>query len=396
LYLSNDIELLLSFPVPARAVFLAKQIESGVGTFTFAAALSVPPLIGFGLAVRYGPLYFVAGLLAITLSAIAGAALSTLVVMIVARVVPARRLAEILGVIAALVSLSCSQWGWFVSPGLRDQTTIAGLQALAAIDAPWSPFSWAGHAQQALGRGEWLAGAGYFAPFAAVTLGAGALCLLAAERLYYTGWARVQVAPRSSRAAAGAGRAPATPAVAAWLDRVPAWRRLRAVRAIVVKDWRLLRRDLRYLSGLITPFVLLLLYMASFMLNPRTPSGSLERVLVFARPLPGLGLGLFTAMLVSNQLALMAFSLEGRQYWQLKSAPLGPYDLLAAKFLYAYVPLVMLSALMLLVPDVLLGASWLGVLHGLSALLLIGAGLAALNLAVGVSAAPSIRRTPCR
>jgi ABC-2 type transport system permease protein len=385
MYLSNDLELLLSFPVPVRAVFVAKQIESAVGTFGLAAALSVPPLVGFSLSARQGPAYVVAGLLAILLSTTAGATLSTLVVMIAARVVPARRLAEILGVIAALASLLCSQIGWLAGTLRRSQTAANGLQALQALamlDAPWSPFHWAGYALRLMGRGEWPAGAPYLALFAAAALACGALCLFSAERLYYSGWARVQVAPRrvrSSRSAAGA--APG----AAWLERVAVWRRLRAMRAIVVKDWRLLRRDLRYLSGLITPFVLLLLYSASLLVNPLPSSATLTTMLKLARPLPGLGLGLFTSMLVANQLALMAFSLEGRQYWQLKSAPLRARELLAAKFLYAYLPLVVLGTLMVLLLDVLLGAAWLDVLHGLAAVLLIGAGLVALNLAVGVS-----------
>jgi ABC-2 type transport system permease protein len=96
------------------------------------------------------------------------------------------------------------------------------------------------------------------------------------------------------------------------------------------------------------------------------------------------GLSLFVGWMLQARLAGMAFSQEGRKYWLLKTAPVSAEQLLAAKFIVAYLPTLGLSGLFLIVISILQRAAWQTFLFTLPALALVIAGNAGLNLAFGV------------
>ena len=122
LYLSGDMDFLLSSPVPIRAVFVTKLLQAVLPNFGLIALFGLPVLFGLGLAGHYNFLYYPLVLLTMIALALAAAGLSALLVMLVARVFPARRAAEILGFIGAILAFTCSQAGkplqllWTVPP----------------------------------------------------------------------------------------------------------------------------------------------------------------------------------------------------------------------------------------------------------------------------------------
>jgi ABC-2 type transport system permease protein len=87
------------------------------------------------------------------------------------------------------------------------------------------------------------------------------------------------------------------------------------------------------------------------------------------------------------RLAMQGFSQEGKQYWILKSSPVGENKLLLAKFLVAYLPSAALSLAFLILISLLQKASLGVVLYGLPVVALTIAGVAGLNLAFGVRGA---------
>ncbi|MDI7277543.1 MAG: hypothetical protein QME94_16315, partial [Anaerolineae bacterium] len=123
-----------------------------------------------------------------------------------------------------------------------------------------------------------------------------------------------------------------------------------AVVAIVAKDWAVLRRDLRHLSQLLTPLILGLVY--AFMLirsGGVAPAGRGEAPAWFMQTLQSamgyasVGISLFVGWTMLARLAAMGFSQEGKSYWLVKSAPVTAGQLLAAKFLAAYLPSLVVS-----------------------------------------------------
>lgn len=389
LYLAGDMEFLLSAPIPIRAVFVTKMTQAILPNFGLILLFALPVLYGLGYSEGYNFLYYPLVLIVLASLALAAAGLASLLVMAVVRIFPARRVAEILGFVVAILSFTCSQSGQIMN--YSRFSTGQALQAfnmLTRLDSFWSPLAWAGHSLVELGAGRWLSGTALFLVTVGLSGGIFALSLATAERLYYSGWASVQVSTRSKRAArtprrAASGGLP----LAALVQRVVP----PPVRAIVVKDFLMLRRDLRNMSQLVTPLILGILY--AFMLIRRggePPAGRGEAPPEFMAALRGLmvyanvGISLFVSWSLLSRLAGMAFSQEGKSYWLLKASPVSTGKLLSAKFLVAFLPTLALGWGFLVIISLLQGAG-LGLLaFSMAAVFLIIGGTTGLNLTFGV------------
>jgi ABC-2 type transport system permease protein len=349
LYLVGDMDFLLAAPVPIRAVFVAKVVQAVVPVFGLFSLFGLPVLVGLGLASGYVALYYPLVLVAMVVLALAAAGASALLVMLVVRVVPPRRAAEILAFVGAILAVSVSQAGNLGNAmggvgGGPSGATVSGVLLLAS--APWLPLNWVGEGLVELGQGHWLTGL----PLAGLSLGLAFAAfwgaVVTAERWYYSGWAGMQVVERRSpRKAANAKSATATETVP-WLARrvsQPLW-------GLVWHDALTLRRDLRNLSQLVTPLIFGIVYTILLFRGsgpgqnggagaPGELGGPLRELFGFS----SVGMSLFVGWMLLARLATTAFSREGRSYWLVKTAPISSEQLLAAKFLIAYVPVFALS-----------------------------------------------------
>jgi len=340
LYLAGDMEFLLAAPVPVRAVFVAKLIQAVLPNFLFMCLFNFPALIGLGLAQSYNITYFVMLPVALVLLMLAGAGISAIGVILVVRLVPARRVAEVLGLVGGVTSILCSQSGQFmqfsrIGRSASSAQVMALANTAAQFDQPYLPLAWPGRALVALGEGHWLLALLLVGLTVVLTAGAFGLSLVTAERLYITGWARtrgtltrkaVRVERRRTRGIQRLLPAPFT--------------------ALVIKDFKLLTRDLRNLSQLITPIVLGVVYTLSLVSGTERASSTAIGKSVIAYG--GLGTALFVAWMFAARLALGGMGMEGKRYWMLKAAPLKAEVLLASKFIVAYLPALGLGTVFLI------------------------------------------------
>jgi hypothetical protein len=193
LYLAGDMDFLLSTPLPIRAVFLTKLLQAILPNLGLISLFALPVLFGLGASSHYNFLYYPMVLIVLIALALAAAGLSSLLVLLIVKIFPARRVAEVLGFLGAIFSFICSQSGQFARFEDVSPDQAAQLAALVTrLNNPWSPLTWAGRGLVNLGEGHWLAAVG----FIAITLGLSALvfgfALSTAERLYYSGWANIQ------------------------------------------------------------------------------------------------------------------------------------------------------------------------------------------------------------
>ena len=340
LYLAGDMEFLLAAPIPPRAVFVTKLVQAVLPNFLFMCLFNLPALIGLGIALGYNIAYFVMVPVTLVLLMLAGAGLAALGVMLVVRMVPARRVAEVLGLVGGVTSILCSQSSQIMRASGLGRTSSAQVIAMANTAAqfnqPYSPLAWPGRALVALGEGQWWAALLLAGATAALTLGAFAVSLVASERLYISGWARTRAGVAPHRAAHGERRR--RPGKVRFLPR--------SVSGLVVKDYKLLTRDLRNLSQLITPIVLGVIYTFSLVGGTRReaiPSQIEHEIKVYG----SMGTALFVAWMFAMRLALGGIGMEGKRYWLLKVAPLRAEALLAAKFIVAYLPSLALGTVFL-------------------------------------------------
>lgn len=389
LYLAGDMEFLLSSPLPMRAVFLSKQMQAILPNYGLVMLLGLPVLFGLGISQGYNLLYYPLVIIVLTMMAFIAAGLASLVVMVIVRVFPARRVAEVLGFFAATISIVCSQTGRLANfENISGEQASQALNQLDRISSPYSPLAWAGISLTAIGQRNWLTGVGLLT----ITIGLGAIIFLislnAAERLYFSGWASVRTSTRRKKKTR---RQPSQSITGSFM--VTSIKRLlpAQVRAILVKDLLVLRRDLRNMSQLVTPLIIGIVYAVTLIRSGgEPPPGRGEAPQIVMEVLSNLmlyanvGISLFISWSLLSRLAGMSFSLEGKQYWLLKTAPVSTRRLVTGKYLVAYLPTLSLSWIFLLIISLLQQVSLDTLAYSLLVVAFSVAGVAGLNLALGI------------
>ena len=383
LFLSSDLDLLMTAPVDRKAVFISKILNGMVWNYVLVFALAVPALIMYGLGLGYGPLYYVLALITLLGTPLLPAALGAMLVLLVARFAPARRVREVLGLMGALFGLTCGLLGqtsrfWFASfAGTNRDDTERFLEGLrGAIAWPFPPFM-AGRGLEAAGRGDFVGALANLSLFLLLTFGVFALCVYAADFLYATGWVRMQSSGSARRSKQRADKAARE---RGWLSRVP------ADLAIAMKDWKVVPRDLRNFAQMLAP----LIFWPIFYLNVTAGSGrrgggipggnffsNMDGVFVAAGVLSS------TVMLISS-IAFSSISREGKSWWLLKIAPVTTFELLRGKFLAAAVPYVVLSTLLMLGAAIWRQLDPLWTLYGWLGVEVLGLGMIVVAVALSV------------
>jgi len=389
LYLSGDMDFLLSTPIPIRSVFIAKLLQAVLPNFGVIALFGIPFLFGLGFSSGYNIVYYPLLLIMMVALALSAAGLSSLLVMLVVRILPPRRAAEILGFIGAILGFSCSQINNF-SNSLGRNVDVSGTQFtdfLLRANTPWVPLNWAGQGLVALGENHWLSGLLLVGVTLALTSLAFWFALVTAERLFYSGWAGMQVVTRKKATRSRQRRQTDKTNLPPGLLRfIPT-----PVLGILQKDFLTLRRDLRNLSQLVSPVILGVVYTFTILRNGGSPSpeaGTAASTWVTdsfrtALDYGSVGMSLFVGWMILSRLAGMAFSQEGKNYWMLKVSPVRTSHLLAGKFLVAYLPPLGLGLFFLMVISMAQKLSILEIAYSLIAIIMCLAGSTGILLAFG-------------
>lgn len=392
LYLSGDMDFLLATPVPIRAVFVAKVLQAVLPNFGLISLFGLPLLFGLGSSNGYNFLFYPLVIVAMILLALAAAGLSSLLVMLVVRVLPPRRAAEILGFIGAMFGFICSQSGNFANSFGKDinisGTRLAGIMLVA--NTRWLPLNWAGQGLVALGEGHWLTGT----LLLVATLGLAAVAfwfaLVTAEQWYYSGWAGMQVVARKKVTRSARPAAAASTGIGLGLARLLP----KPVLAIVQKDFLTMTRDLRNLSQLVSPVIFGVMYTLLLLRSGGDPpAGRGEAPTWFMETFrvvlaySSVGMSLFVGWMLLSRLSGMGFSHEGKNYWILKASPVRTSYLLVSKFLVAYLPTLALGLVFLAVISFMQGLSLLQFAYSLIAIVMCLAGMNGILLSFGVAGA---------
>jgi ABC-2 type transport system permease protein len=370
LYLSHDMDFLIASPLPMRAVFVSKLIQAILPGFGLFCLVGLPMLFGLGAASNYTWIYYPLVVITLAVMALAAAGIASILVMAVVRVIPARRAAEVLGFIGAIVSILCSQFGNLTnSLNLHEGQVATAVNQIASVSPIWSPFTWAGRGLTDIGGGAWLSGIGLTLLTLLVAGGIFAGTLVLSENLYFTGWAGLQSSVQKKK---GVRRTKIKN------RNVPGMSRILPVpiRAIISKDFLLMRRDLRNLSQLITPLILGAVMVFSTLRS--TSSGRLfEEVPMAGLPVyTNIAFTFFVGWMLMFNLATTSFSREGKHYWMLSAAPLKPSQLIRAKFIVSFIPTLLVGWFFVAVTSLIRSITFSQLVYSL---LVTGFGFAGLN-----------------
>ncbi|MDD5368850.1 MAG: hypothetical protein PHQ40_07190 [Anaerolineaceae bacterium] len=344
LYLANDMDYLLSSPIPIRAIFLTKLLHAILPNVVLIMVFALPILFSLGISNGYNVLYFAFAFVTLVFLSLAAAGISSLLVMAVVHFLPAKRVAEILAFVAAIFFMAISQLGNLtgVSSGsLTTEQIIKSAQVLTNLNQSWSPLSWGGLSLVELGQGHWLSGIIFLALTLCLTGSLFWVALNAAEYLYYTGWASIRVSGQPQKHPHVEKRH-TTNGITTNLSRrwLPS-----QVRAILYKDLINLSRDLRFTSQMVMPLIMGIVFMVMVLRGGNKPSIGVENTpelliscLQSAQAYASMLVPLFVGSSLVLNLALLSFSIEGKSFWILQTSPVNARKQLVAKFIVAYIP----------------------------------------------------------
>lgn len=204
LFLSNDLELLMAAPVSRRAVLISKILDGMTTYFALTVVLAGPALVTYGFGLEYGPLYYVFMVISLLAVPLLPAAVGSLLVMVIARFAPARRVREAMGLAAALFGVTCSVISntsrfWVRSSNIDRTSFTALLDIVHSIANLPIPSMLAGHGLVA--AGTWNIGLALIdlSSFILIAVGSFALTVVLADTLYAAGWLRMQSSGSANR-----------------------------------------------------------------------------------------------------------------------------------------------------------------------------------------------------
>ena len=152
LYLMGDMDFLMSAPLPVRAVFIAKLVQAVLPNFGMMCLFTLPILFGLGISSGYNFTYYPLVVLVLAMISLAAASLASLLVMVAARYIPARRLAEVLGFVVGTAFFIFGQSARFMNYDFTEEQVGSLLAMGDRFNQPWSPMMWAGRGLVALGQ----------------------------------------------------------------------------------------------------------------------------------------------------------------------------------------------------------------------------------------------------
>lgn len=380
-FLSRELDRIVAAPVPSRRFFYARFAETMIESSWMMLLFSLPAFLAYGVVHDAGMEFYAVTALTLPPFLIIPAALGIVVTTVLVNVFPARRTKDILLLLSILAVAMLYLLFRLVRPerlvnpeGFSD--FMAFLAAMQTPDSLFLPTTWAAEIlSPLLGVRE---GTPFF--YLALLTSTAAVAAMASEsvigRLYLPGWSKAQEG-RQAR-----------------LTQKPAWERMLAIitlpfstqtRLLMIKEVKTFFRDTSQWSQLILLFALVVVYVYNFSVLPL--AGNPLVTFYFKNVIAFLNLGLagFVVAAVAVRFVFPSFSLEGKAFWIVKTAPLTLRRLWWAKYWVNAVPLLILGEVLVVATNTYLGVTPFMMWLSAGTLFLMIFTVVALGLAVGAA-----------
>ncbi len=348
-FLARDLDLLLSAPVDWLTFYLSKLGENLLHSSWMVVVMAVPVFTAYGVVFHGGPLFPLVVAAALLPLLVVPAAIGTAVTTIMVNVFPARRIRDLLTIVAVLaaaafvLALRLARPEQLARPeGFRNLVDF--LTLLQAPTSPFLPSQWAADAVM-----NWLDRVADPLPLLLLWTTAPAVMTLGAlvhRRLYTSGHTRSQ----EGGDVRGAERTQAP-----WITFLLAPLKP-SQRELLLKDLRVFFRDSTQWGQLILIAVLLVVYLFNISALPLNTGERLPLYITVMVLFLNLGLTGFVLASIAVRFIFPAVSLEGRQLWLLRSSPLDLRGLLWSKYWTGTGPLLVLAVILIVLTSTSLKA----------------------------------------
>jgi hypothetical protein len=356
LYVASDVDLLLTAPLRPATLFALKTLDSARAAAGI-TALGFCALVGFGVSTHASLPFYLGALVLLIIFAIGATLFDICLVLLLTKVVPARRLRDVV----LIVATGGTAVLWIVFQTARRRVTSDAYGALAARLSP-TPAGWGGHALSGIATGD----------VSAAIENAGVL-LLVSVLLAIVGTAlfsRVFLAGLDAmRASAATKHRAARGSVGPHADRGAPF-------AIAQKDWRLTLRDVPYLSSLLPTLIYSCAWPVLIAFRGGTVDARATRLIEF-------GVLPLVAVMAAVRPSLAAVAREGAAFDVLRGSPARARDVIIGKAIAIGLPVAIVVAIIGVATDAVRAAPVPMYLLTLVGALWLGGGCALIGTAVG-------------
>lgn len=380
LYLSQDLPLLHSLPVSTKDIFLSRWLISTFDSSWMVVTFSLPAFLSYGLIYKAGIIFYIIVLFAIIFMCLIASALSSIIVLFGATILPAGRIRTILiilGVFLVLILVLVMRLmrpEQLVNPD-SFASAVLYLNSMQAPSSPLLPTTWITDAIKTALNGKIMVSL-----FNIALTGSCAFMLIfisniIAHAAYFMGFSKSQTTPQRLFT-------PVKYKGLSWeslLNFLP-----REAKAFAIKEIRTFFRDSTQWPQVFMMAALIVIYLYNFSVLPldKSPIKTiyLQNLLSFLN----IGLAAFVLSAIAARFVFPAVSMEGEAFWIVQAAPVSIKTFLWIKFFLYYIPLIILAEILIVVSNLLLQVS--PFMMGLSAITIFYLVPAVVAMAIGLGA----------
>ncbi|MGD9087804.1 MAG: hypothetical protein PVI38_04875 [Desulfobacterales bacterium] len=346
LYLSRDLMLVHSLPISSYKIFIARWVDSTVDSAWMVIVYTLPVLISYGIVYQTGLFYYLNTMIAMLCLAVIASAISTVLVMTAVIFIPATRMKSVfilMGILSFVViylAIRLSQPELLVDPEVFD-TVMIYISSLQTPSSPFLPSSWVYDSIRSALAGA-IGNSLFFTALALSFTGVIVFALiLLADAIYFKGFSKTQNAPARliKRNVIG--------------DRIfnflPG-----PIKSFTVKEIKTFLRDQTQWTQIFLIAALVIIYVYNFKVLPLEKSPIKTEYLQNLFSFLNMGLALFVLTAVTARFAYPAVSMEREAFWLVKTSPLSVRTFLWIKFFIYYLPLLILTEVLITATNILL------------------------------------------
>ncbi len=380
LFLSRDLDLILSSPITRKAFLGGKIGEVILASSWMLVLFGFPTLLAFGTFFKADAAYYlVSPLLCASLLLIPSVA-SILVATLFGAVVPPNRGRE---VFLMLFLLSLGLFFFYLGapqPAMSSSNDNAALASFASFSAasavPWAPSSICAEALSDLIAGGYETALLAIFLFAVVSVGIGILALWSMEIFFERAYTQAQSQRSHLRINSRLSHTLSSLIL-------PFMRP--AHRAILEKEFKLFSRDITHTVqlGMLLGVCFVYLYNFRMLRNPENLAPEFLKYWHAFLMLCNVALSSMVVTSICTRFVFPSVSLEGASFWVLQCSPLSMTDVLRTKFRAWFVPLAGMSSVIFVSGALALNADGPLVLGTCLAGVILCYGLVALSIGLG-------------
>jgi ABC-2 type transport system permease protein len=377
LYLSRDLLLVHSLPVSSYKIFITRWIDSTLESAWMVIIYTLPVFVSYGLVYQSGPFYYMNIMITMLCLAAIASTISTLMVMIAVIFIPASRMKSIfifMGILFFVViylAIRLSKPELLVDPEVFD-TVLVYITSLQTPSSPFLPSSWAYDSIRFALSGS-IGDSLFFTALSFCFAGMIVFAMiLLSDAIYFKGFSKTQNAPARLFKNHLAGER-----IFSFLPG--------PIKSFTIKEIKTFLRDQTQWTQLFLIAALVVIYVYNFKVLPLEKSPIKTVYLQNLFSFLNMGLALFVLTAVTARFAYPAVSLEREAFWLVKTSPLSMRTFLWIKFFIYYLPLLILTEILIVATNILLQVTpFMMALSGLTVFLVVP-GIVAMGIGLGAA-----------